>query len=203
MQTAVTVPPGEGHGILVPTGARFRLTTPKGAQCADFWAFNAANTAEYLSCPHTWVANFCVVPKEGQTFRTRFRRPILEFTKDGANGFHDMLITTCDQFRYEHLGYRGVHGSCADNLSYAARRLGFEPAIIPQAVNFFARSVVAEDGKLTSPVNTVAPGSYVELIALMDTYCVVSSCPFDLPVKNWDVSGAHEHGVTELEIEVF
>ena len=188
--------------MFVPQGARFRLTTPKGAQCADFWAFNAHNTDEFLSCPHTWVANFSIVPTEGQTFRSRFRRPMIEFVKDGANGFHDMLITTCDQFRYEHLGYEGVHGSCADNLSYAARRLGFEPLVIPQAINFFARSSIAENGKLTSPANTVPAGSFVELVALMDLYCIVSSCPFDLNIKGWDVSGAHQHGVSELHLEL-
>lgn len=202
MPQKITIPPREGRAMAVAKDARIRLTTPKGSQCADFWAFNAQNVDEYLSCTHTWVTNFSIVPKEGDVLRSRFRRPMLKFEKDGADGCHDMLITTCDQFRYELLGHVGPHANCADNLLTAMRRLGYQPPIVPQAVNFFARSHVAPDGRLSSPANTVPPGAYVELTALMDLVCAVSSCPFDLKVEGWEVSGAHAHDISELVLEV-
>jgi uncharacterized protein YcgI (DUF1989 family) len=40
----------------------------------------------------------------------------------------------------------------------------------------------------------------VELEALMDLICVVSSCPFDLAIPDWLINS--EGGVTELVVEV-
>jgi uncharacterized protein YcgI (DUF1989 family) len=198
----IVVPAREGRGLHVKKGQTLRLTTPNGPQCADFFAFNADNVLEFLSCPHTWVSTFSVVPKEGQVFRSRFRRPMLKFALDAANGAHDMLITTCDQLRYEFFGHVGYHANCADNLMTSMRRLGFDVPFVPQAVNFFARSCVDSDGKLTSPPNVVPPGAYVELEALMDLICVVSACPFDLDIKGWEISSGHKGGLSELVMEL-
>ncbi|MDN2565751.1 urea carboxylase-associated family protein [Aquibium sp. A9E412] len=198
----VVVPAREGRGIRVGKGEVLRITTPRGSQCADFFAFNAQNTQEFLSCPHTWVTNFSMVPREGDVFLSQYRRPMLKMAKDGAAGAHDMLITTCDQFRYEFFGFVGPHANCSDNLVTAMKRFGHAVPHVPQAVNFFAKSHVAEDGKLTSPPNPVAPGAYVEVEALIDLICVVSACPFDLEVDGWEVSGGHRHELSEIEMEI-
>jgi uncharacterized protein YcgI (DUF1989 family) len=200
--TTVTVPAREGRGMHVRKGQRLRLTTLKGPQCADFFAFNADNITEFLSCTHTWVSTFSIVPREGDVFLSRFRRPMLKFALDAAGGAHDMLITTCDQLRYEFFGHVGYHANCADNLLTSLRRLGYDIPVVPQAVNFFARSAVDADGRLTSPPNVVPPGSYVELEALMDLVCVVSACPFDLKIKDWEISSGHTHGLSELVMEL-
>ena len=47
------IPASEGRAHRVPKGARFRITTPKGAQAADFFAYNAETTSEWLSPMHT------------------------------------------------------------------------------------------------------------------------------------------------------
>lgn len=202
MCNSVTVPAREGRGIRVNQGQRMRLTTPKGSQCADFFAFNAGNVQEWLSCPHTWVTNFSMVPRKGTVFLSRFRRPMVRLVEDAADGAHDMLITTCDQFRYEFFGHKGPHANCADNLLTSMRRFGYELPVVPQAVNFFAKSHVAEDGTLSSPPNPVAPGAYVVVEALMDLIVVVSACPFDLQVEGWEVSGGHRHELSELVMEI-
>jgi uncharacterized protein YcgI (DUF1989 family) len=44
-------------------GQTIRITTPKGAQAADFFAYNAASPAEWLSANHTWVTTFNVKPR--------------------------------------------------------------------------------------------------------------------------------------------
>jgi uncharacterized protein YcgI (DUF1989 family) len=99
----VTVPAREGRAVAVNRGQRIRTTTLRGAQAADFFAYNAQNTGEWLSASHTWVTTFNVKPREGDIFISRFRRPMLRFIKDGASGIHDMMIAACDQFRYEFL----------------------------------------------------------------------------------------------------
>ena len=82
----VIVPPREGRAMKVLRGQTIRITTPKGAQAADFFAYNAENVGEWLSANHTWVTTFCVRPRPGDEFLSRFRRPMLRFAEDGAEG---------------------------------------------------------------------------------------------------------------------
>ena len=80
------------------------------------------------------------------------------------------------------------------------RREGYEVDVVPQPINFFTKTYIDAESSLTSPPNPVAPGAYVELEALMDLICVVSSCPFDLAIPDWPINS--EDGVTELIVEV-
>ena len=196
----IIVPPREGRAVKVLRGQTIRITTPKGAQAADFFAYNADNLGEWLSANHTWVTTFCVRPRAGDEFLSRFRRPMLRFAEDGAEGVHDMMIAACDQFRYEYFGHKGPHASCSENLCVAMRRLGHQIDVIPQPVNFFTHTRGEPDGRFVSPPNPVSAGAYVVLEALMDVICVVSSCPFDLAVDGWTINSAE--GPSELMVEV-
>lgn len=196
----ITVPAAEGRAVRVAAGRTIRIATPKGAQAADFFAFNHDHVGEWLSPNHTWVLTRYIRPRQGDILLSRFRRPMLEFIEDGADGTHDMMIAACDQFRYEQFGYKGNHASCAANLEVAMRRLGYQIDVIPQPVNFFTCTRVQENGQLVSPPNPVAPGGFVLLRAIMDLICVVCSCPFDLGVEGWTINAAG--GPTELLVQV-
>jgi uncharacterized protein len=196
----ILIPSREGRAVRLSRGQTMRITTVKGAQAADFFAFNAENIGEWLSANHTWVTTFNVKPREGDTFISRFRRPMVKFKLDGANGVHDMMIAACDQFRYEYFGHKGPHASCSENLCVAMRREGYQIDVIPQPVNFFTNTIVENDGSFKSPPNPVNPGAFVELEALIDLICVVSSCPFDLKAEGWTINAGD--GPTELEVAV-
>jgi uncharacterized protein YcgI (DUF1989 family) len=198
--TRITVPPREGRAVRMSHGQRITIATPKGRQAADFFAFNALNVGEWLSPNHTWITTFHTKPREGDLLLSRFRRPMLRFLRDGAAGVHDMMIPACDQFRYEFFGHRGPHASCSENLCVAMRREGYQIDVIPQPVNFFTNTRVEPDSRFVSPPNPVPPGAEVELEALMDLICVVSSCPFDLDVDGWEINAGAE--ITELTVEV-
>lgn len=198
--TSITIPAREGRGVPVRAGQRIRITTPHGRQAADFFAYNAGDTGEWLSPNHTWVWTRSVRPRAGDTLLSRFRRPMLSFVEDGADGVHDMMIAACDQFRYEQLGHTGPHPSCSENLRVAMQRLGHAIDVVPQPVNFFTNTAVEADGTFVSPPNPVAPGAYVELEARMDLLCVVSSCPYDLEIPGWEINAPG--GPTELLVEV-
>ena len=194
------VPASEGRAVHVAKGQKVTVRTPQGGQAADFFAYNAANVGEWLSPPHTWVTTFSLKPRVGDTFISRFRRPMLIMTRDTAGGIHDMLLAACDQFRYEFFGHEGPHASCSDNLQTAMRRMGYEVGVIPQPINFFTNIPVDANGGLSGPKNTVPPGAEVTMEALMDLICVVSSCPFDMRRQGWEINAGDR--VTELEIEV-
>jgi uncharacterized protein YcgI (DUF1989 family) len=111
-----------------------------------------------------------------------------------------MMIAACDQFRYEFFGHKGPHASCSENLCVAMRREGHQVDVIPQPVNFFTCTTIDADGTFRSPPNPVPPGAFVELAALMDLICVISSCPFDLAVDGWTINAGG--GPTELHVDV-
>ena len=179
---------------------KFKICTPKGYQAADFFAYNAKSVDEWLSPPHTWIATTSVKPRTGDILLSRFRRPMLKMIEDGGEGIHDMLLPACDQFRYEYFGYKGPHPSCSDNLMNVMRSRGYEINVIPQPINFFTNTNVQKDGKLSAPKNIVKPNSYVILESLIDTICVVSSCPFDITPDGWEINSGGV--VTELEVEI-
>jgi uncharacterized protein YcgI (DUF1989 family) len=186
------VPAREGRAVIARTGQHIRITTPQGGQAADFFAYNMVSIAEWLSAPHSWVTEFSIKPRQGYVFRSRFRRPMLRITEDGANGVHDMMIAACDQYRYEFFGHQGPHPSCSENLALAMRRIGYQIDVVPQPINFFTNTRIDTDGKLLSPPNPVPPGAYVEMEALMDVICVISSCPFDLHLQGWTINAGRE-----------
>jgi len=196
----IDVPASQGRSFFVAEGGEFRIVTPKGRQATDFFAFNAHNVQEWLSPNHTWVWTRSIRPQEGDVILSRFRRPMIEFAEDGAQGMHDMMIAACDQFRYEQLGHEGLHASCSENLRTSMQRLGHQIDVIPQPINFFTNTAVKDDGHFVSPPNTVEPNSYVRLRAAMDVYCVVSSCPYDLDLEDWPINGPD--GPTELVVEM-
>lgn len=194
------VPAAEGLAVRLRQGQRLRIITPHGQQAADFFAFSADDIGEWLSPMHTWVAARSVRPRQGDVFLSRYRRPLLDFAEDGADGVHDMMLAACDAVRYRHLGVEGHHASCAENLTTAMAALGLEIEVIPQPVNFFTNTRVEADGVLVSPPNPVPAGAFVELLARLELICVVSSCPFDLALADWTINGPG--GPTELELEV-
>ncbi len=198
--TEIVVPAKEGRSVDVRIGQRIRITSPEGAQAADFFAYRADDPGEWLSPMHTWVRTRSVRPRQGDTFLSRYRRPMLDFVEDGAGGVHDMMIAACDQARYHEFGFQGYHRSCAENLQLAMRERGHELPVIPQPVNFFTNTRVEADGKLISPPNPVKPGAHVELEAKADLICVVSSCPFDLKIPGWTINA--DRGPTKLLVSV-
>src|SRR4051794_33957080 len=69
------IPPAHGRALRVASGETLRITTPKGAQAADFFAFTSATVGEWLSPNHSWVFTRHVRPRKGDVFLSRFRRP--------------------------------------------------------------------------------------------------------------------------------
>ncbi|MEX2201212.1 MAG: urea carboxylase-associated family protein [Dongiaceae bacterium] len=198
--TEVVVPASHGRAVEVPAGRRIRIVTPQGHQAADFFAFRADDPGEWLSPMHTWVTTRSIRPRQGDVFLSRYRRPMLEFTVDKADGIHDMMLAACDPMRYELLGVKGHHRSCAENLDQAMQAHGHKLPVTPQPVNFFTNTKVREDGALQAVENTVKSGAYVELEAKADLICVVSSCPFDVNGDGWAINS--DIGPTELIVEV-
>ncbi len=197
----IIVPPREGRAVEVAAGQRLRITTPKGNQAVDFFAFSAGNMDEWLSVPHTWSGLFRMRIAEADQLLSQFRRPMLRFVRDGAGGLHDLTFSACDQFRYEQFGHHAPHANCTDNLVTALRRLGLTAPLVPHPINFFTSSRIEPDGRIVSPPVDISPGSFVELEALTDIVAVASACPFDVWLDGWTIGGGLPVP-SEIELQV-
>jgi uncharacterized protein YcgI (DUF1989 family) len=197
--TEIVIPAAEGRAFELAAGQQFKLSSPEGGQCADFFAFTP-DLGEWLSPMHTWVASRHVRPRAGDAFLSQRRRPLLDFAEDHASGVHDMLLAACDTERYRLLGAGDAHRSCAENLREAMGALGLEIPIVPQPVNFFANTVVDSDGTMSSPANPVPAGASVVVKARTDLVCTISACPFDVQSPGWIVNA--EGRLSELKVEI-
>jgi uncharacterized protein len=165
-------------------GDRIKIISPQGHQVADFFAFNATEPREYLSARHSLVSSTRhLYPREGQTFLTSLRRPILKFVEDGANEQHPMLLAACDPARYRLLGVEGHHASCAENLETVMAQRGIAVTEIPQPLNLFSSTRADEHGNIITHPNSSQPNDYCIFQMLMDCIVVVSACPFDVETK--------------------
>ena len=196
----IEVPAGHGRAFNIANGGQFRLTTPKGQQSADFFAFCAEDMSEGLSPHHTWMPTRALHPRVGDAIVSRKRRPMVTLIEDGAEGIHDFIIAPCDPIRYAEFGVP-EHRSCVGNLNEALAAIGHDAPVYPLAVNFFTTTTV-EDGFMfsTPEAPVVKPGGYVVLEALMDLVCAVSSCPYDMTGHGWAINAPG--GPTEIVIDL-
>lgn len=175
-----TIPARQGLAVRMKAGQRVKVLNPHGTQVVDSWAFNAADTGEYMSMEHMRTAIGRIIPRPGDGLATNKRRPILTMLEDTTPGIHDTIISACDIWRYRGLGVEGYHDSCTDNLCLAFRAIGLPAPEIPSPFNLFMNIPVHADGSVTFEPPTSRPGDHVTFRAEMDLIYAVSTCPQDI-----------------------
>jgi uncharacterized protein len=185
MGEIVTIPARHGKAVAVDKGRSIRLINTHGHQIVDTWAFNKRDLHECLSMEHCRVAINSLRPKVGNTLVTNKRRPIVTLIEDTSPGVHDMVIASCDRYRYASLGCIEYHDSCTDNLVNALKEVGLTAPYIPCPFNIFQNTPYDSKAGLIEWRPTPAkPGDYVVLRAEMDMIIVFSSCPMDIVKLN-------------------
>jgi uncharacterized protein len=179
---------GKGAGFHLKPGERLEIVNTHGSQVVDLFAHNAGELGEAMSIQHSRNVWYRLRPQPGDQLWTQLRRPILTMIDDSSPGVHDTLFPCCDARRYEQLGVKGYHRSCADNWREALGELGIEaPGSVPTALNLFMNVSVAPDGsfKILPPVSR--PGDAVVFRAEFDCVVALSACPVDmLPLNGPD-----------------
>lgn len=173
-------PASFGHAFPVAGGEHFRLTDLMGQQPIDFWAFNRADTSEYLSVCHTRVANLSMEVKPGQSAVTNLRRPIVTLIEDNSPGQHDMLLAACDKTRFEGLGHDGYHRNCQDNMHEALAAVGVTLPFSPQPWNLFTHFPWTSDKRIELLSPDTKAGDNIIFRAEMDIIVAISACPQDI-----------------------
>jgi uncharacterized protein YcgI (DUF1989 family) len=185
MNEQVTIPARKGKAAFVENARSIKLINTHGYQIVDTWAFNKHDLREHLSMEHCRVAINSLRPKVGDTFVTNNRRPIITLVEDTSPGIHDMVIASCDRYRYASLGCKEYHDSCTDNLVSALKELGLTTPEIPCPFNIFQNTPYdSNTGVIRWLPAAAKPGDYVTLRAEMDIVIVFSSCPMDIVKLN-------------------
>ena len=180
----ITIPASHASAAFVKKGKKVRVINTHGTQVVDCWAFNAANTAEYMSMEHCRVAFERYRPKRCDTMVTNLRKPILKIMEDTADGAHDTLLAACDRYRYELLGCKEYHRNCTDNLWEAMIGAGHKITETPSPFNLWQNTPVEADGTIKPNPPGYKKGDFILMRAEMDLVICLSACPQDITAIN-------------------
>ena len=175
---------GHGGRMALSQGEHIRIVCIEGSQVCDFWAFRISDPNEFLSAEHTRTTMERLVPTVGSTLYSNFRHPILTVIEDTSPGIHDLLMSACDPRRYELLGHKGYHRSCAENLCTMMDEAGETTHELPSPFNIFQNVEIYDDGSIAIVPPKVSTGEYLEMRAEFDLLVVVSACPMDIAMTN-------------------
>ncbi len=168
--------PGEVTGILVSEGQKVRVATLSGGQVVDTWAFGAPDFEEYLSMAHTRTALYSTRFQKGDALVSNYFSPLLVFSEDTTDGYHDSLHAACSAASYIFFGDTERYPNCEDNLQQTLREYGIPYRVTPPPWNLFEKSFVSEDGLIRDEPTSAKEGDYVELLASQDLLLVFSAC---------------------------
>jgi uncharacterized protein YcgI (DUF1989 family) len=131
-----------------------------------------------MSMEHCRVAIDKLTPVVGDAMVTNKRRPIITLLEDTTPGVHDTPVAACDVHRYQHLGAKGYHDNCTDNLWTALKAIGLTAPETSCPFNLFQNTQYVA-GRGIQYLPTVAkPGQYVVFRAELDTVvCVLGRSP--------------------------
>ena len=180
----IVLPAGYGRAFRIGKGERISIVNTHGQQVVDTWALNAGDPSEMMSMEHTRSCLDKLRPSVGDRFFTDRRRPIMLLESDTSPGIHDTLLSSCDQARYDLLGFAGSHRSCAQNFYEALAALDLKPTRVPAPFNMFERVIITENGGLEIAPPVSRPGDTVTLQALSDVVVILSACPMDIALTN-------------------
>lgn len=192
MSNLQTLPASGGTAFLLQKDQIVKIINTHGRQVVDFWALNPANPAEYLSMSHNHAIHRKIRFKAGDTLYSSISQPILSWVEDTSRGDHDTLISACNPLRYEKMGVKGWHASCAENYQKAVKGLAAAsisqerkdrlPVTPPTPLNLFMNVMVNEEGSIIFTAPTSKERDYVAFKALMDVIIVLSAVRFSLRI---------------------
>lgn len=172
-----------GH-MTVVRGEHIRITAIEGPQVADLWAFDANDTNIFLSAEHTRSTLEKLTPAINDALYSNRREAMLTVIEDTSPGTHDFLMSACDPKRYELLGHKGYHKSCAENLCKAMDDAGATAHELPSPFNTFQNVETRADKSIAIIPPKVKAGQYIEMRAESDLLIVISACPMDIADTN-------------------
>ncbi|MBY0566691.1 MAG: urea carboxylase-associated family protein [Hyphomonadaceae bacterium] len=176
MKTEV-IPPRSGASLKLEKGQTLVVIDPEGEQVSDLVAYNADDTAEYISSGRSIDYASRILLTTGDILYSSRSNPMLTIVHDDV-GRHDFLLTPCskEMFRIIYKDEHPHHG-CQGNLENALAQYGVTPDRVPIAFNIFMN--VDIDGK-TGEIRVLPPlskpGQSIGFRAEMNLIVALTAC---------------------------
>ena len=172
------VAPGGSTSVVLPAGARLRLTDIEGDTCAGLLLHRADRPAERLNVADTVKVQWQAYLGPGSLLLSGQGRVLAAIVED-TSGRHDAFCGTSTEAanvaRYGDGAIDGPAPSGRDRLALALAKHGLGRADVAPNVNLFKGAPVASDGSIGWDGDS-RPGTHVELraeLALIATVVVV------------------------------
>lgn len=174
------LPAGEPYLRPLDAGQTLRIVDLEGNQAVDALFYNRHDPGEHYSMAETLMRQGGIYLTTGSALISSRGRSMLRIVADTC-GRHDTLGGACaaesNTVRYA-LQKKYMH-SCRDNflLALAQADVGLGKRDLAPNVNFFMNVPVTAQGALQFADGVSGPGKYVELLAEMDLWLLLSNCP--------------------------
>lgn len=201
---ASEVLPGAKHGSFVlGRNKRLRLTDIEGGANAGMLFFNPLNLLERFNAPDTLKCQHTFKLTQGHCLYSDMGRIFCSIVEDSF-GWHDTVCGNTTkasvaekwgEHRYQ--DYRNDwYQNGRDSFLVEGAKYGLGSRDLPANLNWFSKTVAAEDGSLTLDQAAAKPGAFVELRFEMSTLVLFHTCPHPL-------STAQEYPRKPVLIEIF
>lgn len=184
------VAPRDPWSAIVKKGDVLTIVDVGGNQSADCLIYNANDTAERYSVPHTLAAQRNVYVRTGTVLRSNTSAPLMTVVLNEVDR-QDTIGGACSKesntLRYGHHTHND-HG-CRENFLMEARKYGMDSRDLVSNLNWFMNVPVEQDGSLGIVDGMSGPGRRVGLRAEKDSLVIVSNCPqMNNPCNDFNVT---------------
>ncbi len=172
------VAPRDGWSATVQKGDVLTIIDVGGNQSADCLIYDAADTTERYSVPHTLAEQRNVYVRTGTVLQSNLANPLMTVVANEVDR-QDTIGGACGKesntLRYGHHTHHD-HG-CRENFLVEARKYGMGPRDLVSNLNWFMNVPVEADGTLGIVDGMSGPGRRVAVRAERDVLVIVSNCP--------------------------
>jgi len=169
------IPPKAAKAFFIKKGERLRIIDVEGKQVGDFIAYNSDQTREKLSQSRTRAYPKRLFLKIGDRIYSDRDNPMFTISEDTC-GVHDLIWEPCTRWVYKNR-FGVEQDGCAELLARALAEFGFPQLDPVDPFNVFMNTKVHPDGTIEILEPLSKPGDYIELVAEMNSLCVLSTCP--------------------------
>ena len=170
--------PQTGAGFVLRTGDTLTVVDPDGGQVSDFFAFAAADHAEWLSSGRSIDYANRIYLTTGDRLYSNRSRPMATIVEDTC-GRHDFLLTPCSQETFDLLypDLQGApHRSCLANLVEGLAPFGVRADQVTTTLNIFMNVWTDDRGELHIDRPLSRAGDRLVLRAEMDLHVGLTAC---------------------------
>ncbi len=177
--TSHVLEPKTANAFLVKKRQRVRIRDIDGQQVADFVCFAQHDHGERFSQSKTRVRNWNLHISTGNELISTRDNVMFTIVEDTV-GTHDIMMSECHCFVYEHVFKVGPRNGCYENLAAALASYGIPKDNVPDPFDIFMKTTISAAGEPEIGVTPSGPGDYIDLRAEMDCLIAVSACPDDV-----------------------